>query len=143
MNSSGLTIRLAVWDLDKDSLRRIREQVFVIEQKVPLELEWDSRDEGALHLLAETTDKQPVGTARMLSDGHIGRMAVLPEWRCRGIASALLRELVRIAREKGCSKPYLNAQIHAIRFYQRRGFKAEGGEFLDAGIPHRRMVLIS
>jgi predicted GNAT family N-acyltransferase len=141
MNNPSFLIRHAAWERDRDSLRRIREQVFVQEQRVPLELEWDSRDEGALHLLAETVDRQPIGTARMLPDGHIGRMAVVPEWRCRGVASALLRELVRIAGEQGCSRPYLNAQTHALDFYRRRGFVTEGPEFVDAGIPHRRMVL--
>ena len=141
MNSSSFEIRRAAWDRDEDSLRRIREQVFVQEQKVPLELELDSRDQGALHLLAETMDRQPIGTARMLPDGHIGRMAVLPEWRCRGVASALLRELVHIAREQGHSRPYLNAQTHALDFYRHRGFVAKGEEFMDAGISHRRMAL--
>lgn len=141
MNDSSFQIRRAVWDRDRDSLRRIREEVFVQEQKVPLELEWDGRDEEALHLLAETADRQPIGTARMLPDGHIGRMAVLPEWRCCGVASALLRELVHIAREQGHSRPYLNAQTRALGFYLRRGFVTEGPQFMDANIPHRRMVL--
>jgi len=134
-------IRRADWKRERETLGRIRELVFVQEQRVPPELEWDDRDAEALHLLAETAAGQAIGTARMLTDGHIGRMAVLPQWRRCGVGSALLRELVRIAREREGCTPFLNAQTRALGFYRRHGFVAEGGEFLDADIPHRRMIL--
>jgi predicted GNAT family N-acyltransferase len=134
-------IRQADWRREPETLGRIRELVFVQEQRVPPELEWDDRDVGALHLLAETAAGQAIGTARLLAGGHIGRMAVLPQWRRRGVGSALLRELVRIAREREDCTPFLNAQTRAEDFYRRHGFVAEGAEFLDAGIPHRRMIL--
>lgn len=141
MAKPNFFVRRATWQRNRDSLRRVREQVFVQEQQVPLALEWDGCDEDALHLLAESAERRPVGTARMLPDGHVGRMAVLPEWRRRGVGSALLRELMRIANEQGSTRPFLNAQTHALGFFRRHGFIADGPEFMEAGIPHRRLVL--
>ena len=83
----------------------------------------------------------PVGTARLLDDGHIGRMAVLRPWRRRGIGSRMLETLIEVARQTGKSGCALNAQTHALGFYERHGFVAEGGIFDDAGIPHRHMKL--
>jgi predicted GNAT family N-acyltransferase len=83
----------------------------------------------------------PIGTARLLPDGQIGRMAVLPEWRSHGIGSVLLEKLIEIAREHGLKQVKLDAQDHAISFYEQHGFTIEGEEFLDAGIPHRRMIM--
>jgi len=129
------------WDPGQAELLSIRYAVFVDEQGVPKELEQDEHDHRALHLIARTADGRPVGTARMLRDGHIGRMAVLPAWRRHGIGSALLRALIRIAGDRGVRGPFLNAQCEAESFYRRFGFVAEGEVFLDAGIKHRRMIL--
>ncbi len=123
-----------------EALRTIRETVFVDEQGVPLELEWDGLDGGAVHVLAESAAGEPIGTARLLPDGHIGRMAVLRPWRGQGIGSALLRRLMEIAGGRGLPQVHLCAQVHAIGFYERLGFSAEGPEFLDAGIAHRHMT---
>ena len=132
-------IRRADWSRDADSLLAIRYRVFVEEQGVPRELEHDSHDASALHLLALADDVTPIGTARLLIDGHIGRMAVLPAWRGRGVGSSLLLELLRIADASGSGAPFLNAQCDAIGFYTRLGFEPYGEVFDDAGIPHRRM----
>ncbi len=137
----AFSVRRADWDRDREQIWQIRETVFVREQKVPLELEWDRLDESCLHLLAEDKTGAPIGTGRLLRDGHIGRMAVLAAWRQRGVGGALLRELVSIAREQGFGEVVLNAQIYAMGFYERHGFVAEGPEFLDAGIAHRKMRL--
>jgi predicted GNAT family N-acyltransferase len=134
-------VREADWQRDQEALRAIRESVFVREQGVPLELEWDGLDSDCLHLLAETGDGAAVGTGRLLPDGHIGRMAVLPEWRRRGIGRSLLRGLIDAARQRGVARVILNAQTYAIAFYEKAGFEAVGAEFLDAGILHRRMIL--
>jgi predicted GNAT family N-acyltransferase len=131
------------WNSGQDQLLAIRYAVFVDEQGVPRELERDEHDQGALHLIARTADGAAVGTARMLRDGHIGRMAVLPAWRRRGVGSALLRELTRIAGDRGIHSLFLNAQCEAESFYRRFGFVAEGEVFADAGIAHRRMILPS
>ncbi len=141
MSAARYRIHQADWRRDRGTLGRIREQVFVQEQGVPPELEWDGQDAEALHLIAETGAGQSIGTARMLADSHIGRMAVLPQWRHRGVGSALLRELLGIARAREGCTPFLNSQTGAVGFYQRHGFAVEGEEFLDAGIPHQRMIL--
>ncbi len=128
------------WHSDtQPSLRGIREQVFIIEQKVPVELEWDGEDADATHLLVRSPEGEPIATARMLADGHIGRVAVLPAWRRRGIASALLQRFFAIAHNRGLHQVWLDAQVNAVGLYEQLGFHTEGGEFLDAGIPHRRM----
>jgi predicted GNAT family N-acyltransferase len=119
----------------------VRRLVFVEEQGVPEELEWDEWDARCVHVLARTSTGEPVGTGRLLPDAHIGRMAVLPRWRRQGVASAMLRELLAVARERGDDVVRLNAQTQAIPFYLRFGFAAQGPEFQDAGIPHRLMVL--
>lgn len=135
--------RLCTWQEAEPSLRAIRTQVFIQEQKVPKALEWDGEDDHAQHALASTRDNLPIGTARLLlhsSLAHIGRMAVLPEWRGHGVGSALLELMLGAAQARGATAVFLNAQTSAVGFYVRAGFVAEGEEFLDAGIPHLRMT---
>ncbi|HHH40023.1 MAG TPA: GNAT family N-acetyltransferase [Sedimenticola sp.] len=120
---------------------RVRTRVFIEEQGVPPELEQDDLDPGARHLLAEDSAGRPIGTLRILDGGQIGRMAVLPAWRRHGVGSALMHTaLARLARP-GSPRPFLNAQTRAIPFYRRFGFVVVGPEFMEAGIPHRRMEL--
>ena len=109
------------------------------EQGVPLELEWDQMDAQCDHALAYSDDGAAVGTGRLLPDGHIGRMAVLKEWRGKGVGALLLQALVDQARTRGHAAARLNAQIHAAGFYRRYGFEDEGPEFMEAGIPHVAM----
>lgn len=134
----ALIIERVDWWALQASLAAIRRRVFIEEQGVPEALEWDGEDPHAMHLLA-VLDGMPVGTARILQDGHIGRMAVLPEYRGRGIGRALLTQSLEVARDLGVDKVFLDAQTHALGFYERLGFRAEGNEFMDAGIRHRRM----
>ena len=134
-------IRRALWPNDAAAVRQVREAVFVREQGVPAVLEWDGKDAGALHLLAEGPGSQPLATARLLPDGQIGRMAVLARWRGQGIGSRLLEMLLRIARDQAYPQPWLNAQNTAVRFYQRHGFLTQGRPFEEAGISHCRMML--
>ena len=131
-------VRPADWRVDREILKVLREEVFIREQSVPAEMEWDEFDPLSRHVLA-MADNVPIGTGRLLPDGHIGRMAVLREWRRQGAGSALLKGLMEIARTLDMRRVMLNAQIHAVPFYLRHGFQPEGEEFLDAGIPHRRM----
>ena len=138
---TGWRIQNVAWDAQRDALLDIRYRVFVDEQGVPAELEHDAQDALALHLLARTLDGIPFATARMLDDGHIGRIAVLPAWRGRGVGSALLEALIGIAHRRGIPAVYLHAQCRAEAFYRRLGFVAEGAIFDDAGIAHRRMSL--
>jgi predicted GNAT family N-acyltransferase len=136
---SSFRVRRADWERDRERLRRVREAVFVREQKVPAALEWDGADAACLHVLAEDASGSPIGTGRLLPDGQIGRMAVLAGWRRRGVGSAILAELILCAAERGMTEVVLNAQTHALGFYQGHGFIQEGEVFLDAGIDHMRM----
>ena len=124
------------WATTKESLRAVRRKVFVEEQHVPEELEWDEEDERSHHVIAVAADGTPIGTGRLLRDGHIGRMAVLKEWRGKGVGSALMRYLLRAACESGKDVVILHAQTHAFGFYAKHGFAVEGEEFMEAGIPH-------
>ena len=135
------TVEPVSWQEHMDILRSIRTTVFVIEQNVSQEEEWDGRDEDAVHVLAKTHDTRPVGTARLLESGQIGRMAVLREYRNQGIGSAMLRRLLEIARQNNQGNLFLNAQIDAIGFYSRFGFVEKGEIFMEAGIAHRKMIL--
>lgn len=138
MAASQISVRAADWNIDRAVLRAIRDQVFVSEQAVPVELEWDEFDPLCQHVVAEAAG-QAIGTGRLLPDGHIGRIAVLKSWRGRGVGSALLELLLRVARERGIRRVRLNAQSRAVAFYRRHGFAEEGEEFIEAGIPHRSM----
>ncbi|MEN8169622.1 MAG: GNAT family N-acetyltransferase [Pseudomonadota bacterium] len=132
-------IKQSRWQDNEEALRMIRKTVFMQEQKVPEELEWDGLDNDAIHLLARDNSGKPIATARMLADGHIGRVAVLPAWRGHGIGSALMQRLIQIGNKRELSEIHLDAQVEAIPFYQRLGFSPHGEVFMDAGIPHRHM----
>ncbi len=129
------------WATGAERLSAVRRAVFIVEQHVPEALEWDDDDARSIHALAESRAGLPVGTARLLPDGHIGRMAVLRDWRRAGVGAALLRCLLAEAGSHGHRIVRLNAQIQAIGFYERFGFEAHGPLFDDAGIPHRAMRL--
>ncbi len=144
MSLPRYTTRLVTWQASEPQLRPIRTEVFIHEQSVPEELEWDGEDAHAIHALATDISGNPIGTARLLLHGelaHIGRMAVLPAWRGQGVGASLLQCLLDEARRRGANSVFLNAQTYAVPFYERFGFVREGGEFLDAGIPHYRMTL--
>ena len=138
---STYTVRVANWKDDGLALRTIRETVFIGEQRIPVELEWDEFDPNCLHLLAIDLAGNPIGTARLLPDGVIGRMAVLKEWRNRDVGSALLLRLLEEARKRQIQHVTLNAQLPARGFYGKFGFRIAGEEFMDAGIPHVKMIL--
>jgi predicted GNAT family N-acyltransferase len=133
------SIRLAFWREAQPQVAPVREAVFMREQGVPTHLEWDGLDAAALHVVAAEHSGTVIGTARMLQDGHVGRMAVLPHWRGRGVGSTMLTMLVAAACERGLDTVRLNAQLHAVGFYARHGFERHGPEFLDAEIPHVAM----
>ena len=135
------TVRLATWRDDQAALQDLRRAVFIVEQQVPESLEWDEADAVCIHALALDAQGKAVATGRLLPDGHIGRMAVLKQWRSCGVGSAILECLVGCARQQGLDVVQLNAQTHALGFYARHGFLAHGAEFVDAGIPHRKMKL--
>ena len=114
----------------------IRRAVFIEEQGVPVELEWDGIDPQCVHAVAFDSAAYAVATGRLLPDGHIGRMAVLQPRRGRGYGTAVLNALIAIAQGRGDHEVVLSAQTHARGFYERLGFHAYGEPYLDAGILH-------
>jgi predicted GNAT family N-acyltransferase len=135
-----LRVELVDWLEAEPVIRAIREAVFISEQAVPEELEWDGLDPLCTHALVWNDLGDAIGTARMQAEGTIGRMAVLKDWRSRGAGRALLQTLLELATRHGLSRVTLAAQLHALGFYERAGFHAVGDPFMDAGIPHRLMV---
>lgn len=134
-------LHIVNWEDEAPALRMIRTAVFIHEQRVPEDLEWDEFDTISTHVLALNADGQPVGTVRLLPDGHVGRMAVLKEWRGKGIGSAMMLKVLEEVSNRGIPKVMLNAQTTAVRFYEKFGFQAYGKEFMDAGIAHVKMAL--
>ncbi len=130
MAARQFRVRAADWNVDRAALRAVREQVFVREQAVPIELEWDEFDPLCQHVVAEAAG-QAIGTGRLLPD--------VESWRGQGVGSAILEALLRLARDSGIRRVRLNAQSRAVAFYRRQGFIAEGEEFIEVGIPHRSM----
>lgn len=133
-------VELTDWTTTGSAIRAIRETVFIHEQGVPVELEWDGLDSSCVHVLAWNDRGEAIGTARMQQNGTIGRMAVLKDWRGRGVGWTLLQTLLDLATRQGLPRVTLSAQIHALGFYERAGFHVVGEPFIDAGIPHRKMV---
>jgi predicted GNAT family N-acyltransferase len=133
------TVRLAQWARDEAALKSVRHDVFIVEQRVPANLEWDDVDRECVHALAFDARGNAIGCGRLLPDGHIGRMAVRREWRGRGVGAALLRKLIDAAHERGHERVALNAQVQAMPFYARFGFAPCGAPFDEAGIPHQAM----
>jgi predicted GNAT family N-acyltransferase len=127
-------------DLREDACA-VRFPVFVAEQRVPADIELDEMDPLSLHVVAYDAPGAPLATGRLLPDAHIGRMAVHARARGHGLGSRVLLALIEHARAAGHREVILHAQTHAIGFYRRHGFVAEGEEFMDAGIPHVVMRL--
>jgi len=121
-------------------IRGIRSAVFGAEQGVPAELDFDSLDPVAVHVLARL-DGKPVGTGRILDDGHIGRIAVRQECRGSGLGAAIVGALLAEARSRKYPRVFLGAQIHATGFYEKLGFSPFGDEYREAGIQHVAMEL--
>ncbi|NBA96781.1 GNAT family N-acetyltransferase [Pseudomonas sp. R5(2019)] len=134
-----IRVRIADWHKDNAEIRRIRDSVFIAEQSVPPELEWDADDIDAVHFLALEGD-YPVGTARLLPDGQIGRVSVLKDWRGLKVGDALMSAVISEAQNRDLKQQMLSAQVQAIPFYERLGFRIVSEEFLEAGIPHVDMV---
>ncbi len=147
-------VRIADESADREACFVVRKEVFVAEQGVPEDLEYDAYDAGAdtVHVLAVRDDGTPLGTGRLLSGeaaaaktggdpavGSLGRLAVTKEARGLGVGAALVRAIEDAARERGLAAVDLHAQTHALGFYERLGYVAYGPEFPDAGIPHRAM----
>lgn len=137
-------VRLGSWAELQTPARALRTEVFVQEQQIPLELEWDGLDEVAVHAVAYNRLGEPVATARLLQSapqlGRIGRMAVTRLLRGAGVGRVLLQTLIEAAAQRGDRQIVLHAQRSAKDFYTRAGFEPQGQPFEEAGIPHIEMV---
>lgn len=148
--TSTFTVEAALWARDADAIAQLRRAVFIREQSVPEALEWEARDAACDWFLASSAGEGAIGIARLVPEeltglapgiGVIGRMAVLPGWRRRGVGSALLRAALDRARSRRLRQVVLHAQTQAQAFYLRHGFEPVGEVFEEAGIAHRKMVL--
>ncbi|MEU1347011.1 GNAT family N-acetyltransferase [Streptomyces sp. NPDC005786] len=146
------TTRTVTGEQDRAACFQVRKTVFVGEQNVPEEIEYDAYDADAVHVIAVAADGTALGTGRLLSGpaaaaktggdptvGSLGRLAVTKEARGLGVGAALVRAIEDAARGLGLAAVDLHAQTHALGFYERLGYVAYGPEFPDAGIPHRAM----
>ncbi|MFZ1852681.1 MAG: GNAT family N-acetyltransferase [Nitrosomonas sp.] len=141
MNSQPIfKIQLVTWENEEPHLRNIRTTVFIIEQNVPEVMEWDEMDSVCVHVLAQDCQGNAIGTARLLPDGHIGRMAVLKTWRKKGVGSAMLQAILNEMRIRNMRQAVLHAQSSAVGFYEKFGFCKQGDEFMEADIPHIKMA---
>ena len=139
MNAPSFLVEAIDYESGLDDLRAVRETVFVQEQQVPIEEEWDALDPLCRHVIARDGDGKPIGTARLTPEHKIGRMAVLGPWRGRGVGDAMLGALMAQARSQGWAEVSLNAQVSAQSFYARHGFVPFGERFMEAGIEHQAM----
>jgi predicted GNAT family N-acyltransferase len=140
---NNLKIEIVKWLDGLSQLKNIREKVFIQEQKVTPQLEWDGMDEKAIHFLV-FNDKAAIGCARAIvikDHMQLGRMAVLKEYRGQGIGGALIEKAMTTAKLNQLSAIYISAQCHAIDFYKKFGFEVTSDIYLDAEIPHRDMTL--
>jgi len=138
MSETRRSVRAATWAEDGDVIRSVRQDVFIREQAIPRELDFDGTDPMCVHALAFAGD-EAVGTGRMSADGRIGRIAVIKRWRRQRIGSALVSCLAGIAGQRGLECVYLNSQKSAVGFYEAIGFVGAGEPFTEAGIEHIRM----
>ena len=134
-----MNIELVSFDTEhQPAIRAVRNAVFIQEQHIDPELEFDGLDDSAIHVLL-SIDGQWAATGRMLDDGHIGRIAVVKTFRGLGLGSKVVQALVDEAARRGLSRAWLGAQKYATGFYRKLGFTPYGDEFLDAGIVHVHM----
>jgi predicted GNAT family N-acyltransferase len=137
---NNLKIEIVKWIDGLSQLKNIRDKVFIQEQKVTPQLEWDGMDEKAIHFLV-FNDKAAIGCARAIvikDHMQLGRMAVLKEYRGQGIGTALIEKAMTTAKLNQLSAIYISAQCHAIDFYKKFGFEVTSDIYLDAEIPHSR-----
>ena len=135
----GVRVQLMSWQEAQALAAPIRFAIFVDEQNVPAGIELDDMDEKSLHAIAFDEAGKAIGTGRLLPEGKIGRMAVVKEWRRRGIGVEILQALIAEARRRGHADVVVSAQLQAAEFYREQGFAAEGKVYPEAGILHQKM----
>ena len=129
------------WDKLEQDAKFIRKQVFIIEQNIPEEEEWDDQDMISDHFVVYDQD-QPIATARLLQNNSVGRVAVLKTYRGQGIGRMSMLEIIRQAHQQDRKFLHLSSQVHAISFYEKLGFSIQGDAYDECGIPHIKMQLV-
>lgn len=141
MNIPSFYLEPANYQVDFEDVKYVRNQVFVLEQQIPAEVEFDDSDRQCHHILARDLERRPIGTGRLSPEGKIGRIAVLRQWRDQGVGASLLRTLCEKARNLGLTTVTASAQLSALGFYEKFGFSKEAEVFMEAGIPHQTVRL--
>ncbi|MDO8413241.1 MAG: GNAT family N-acetyltransferase [Gallionellaceae bacterium] len=139
--SNPFTVHLVSWQDGEPLLRAIRETVFIKEQGVPPELEWDGHDAACRHVLVLSEQGKAIGCGRITPHAQIGRVAVLPEWRGKKVGTAILEALLNYAHSQRYPLLELNSQTQNVPLYRRFDFSEVGDVFMDANIPHIKMQL--
>lgn len=140
MNQVNDQVKQGTWaELKKDAMS-IREQVFIIEQNIAPEDEWDEQDQVSLHFVIER-EGLAIATARLLTDNSVGRVAVLKAYRGQGLGVLMMQAIIAEAKREKREELHLSAQVHALEFYSALGFEPQGEVYLDCGIAHINMNL--
>lgn len=129
------------WNKLEQDVKFIRKQVFIIEQNIPEEEEWDDQDMISDHFVVYDQD-QPIATARLLQNNSVGRVAVLKAYRGQGIGRMIMLEIIQQAHQQDRKFLQLSSQVHAISFYEKLGFSIQGDAYDECGIPHIKMQLV-
>ena len=138
---SEFTVVVGDWHSLQQHAKHIRELVFILEQDIAPEDEWDDQDPISIHFVVYDTD-QPIATARLLSNDHVGRVAVLKDYRSKGIGKLVMQEIIALAKQQQRKELILSSQVYATQFYSGLGFAVQGESYLDCGIPHVDMVMV-
>ena len=135
-----LSVENGDWDQLQQDARLIREQVFIVEQNIPEQDEWDDQDAISQHFVVYDRD-QPVATARLLQNNSVGRVAVIQKYRGQGIGRLIMLEIIEHAQQQQYPFLKLSSQVHAISFYEKLGFVTQGNPYDECGIPHIEMMM--
>ena len=140
MHQSTYQIVDGTWDQLQHDAMRVREQVFIQEQHITAEDEWDAQDQVSLHVVIYQAG-QAIATARLLQDHSVGRVAVLKAYRGQGIGQLIMKHIIALAQQQQRPALHLSAQTHALDFYQQLGFQQQGEVYMECGIAHVHMNL--
>ncbi len=134
------SVKQGSWDQLQQDAKLIRELVFISEQNIPEQDEWDDQDAISQHFVVYDHN-QPIATARLLANNSVGRVAVLKTYRGQGIGRLIMLQIIAYAQAQKRPSLQLSSQVHAISFYEKLGFSIQGDEYDECGIPHIEMVM--
>lgn len=141
MNTAMDQVVSGAWDQLQHDAMLVREQVFIQEQQIAAEDEWDEQDAVSLHFVIYR-EGQAIATARLLNDHSVGRVAVLKAYRGQGLGQLIMQQIIALAQQQQRPQLHLSAQTHALDFYQQLGFLQQGEVYLECNIPHIHMQLL-